>query len=94
MATDRDQKPRPLQLFPLKRVGDQSLSVNEIAQFLEDFQQIMGGNEGKRKAISLRVPEGLLRQFQVKAGLGGYSYQAKIVDLMRQWVKGKSTRRH
>lgn len=62
------------------------LTPTEIADFLEDYRKVFSLDEGKKKLISMRVPEKLLELFRKKAQLHGQKYQSKIVDLMRSWV--------
>ncbi|MGK5086111.1 CopG family antitoxin [Bdellovibrionota bacterium FG-2] len=79
---------RALQIFSRERlIQDQTLSKDEIADFLNDFQALAFGDEGKRKLISLRVPERLLKIFKEKAKASGRPYQTLLIELMRQWVK-------
>jgi predicted DNA binding CopG/RHH family protein len=66
---------------------DQKLDPVDVLNFLEDFQRVIAGDEGRRKLISLRVPDRLLEQFQKKAKNHRISYQTQIVELMRQWIK-------
>lgn len=78
------------QLYSKGRLDkDSMLTKNQIADFLDDFQSLMQGNEGSRKLISLRVPEKLLKLFQEKAKQERRPYQSQIVELMRNWVSGK-----
>ncbi len=80
-------KSKSLQHFSEERLArDASLSKDEIARFLSDFQAVVHGDEGPRKLISLRVPEGLMRVFKEKAKRAGTRYQTQIVELMRQWI--------
>ena len=82
-------KNRPVQSFSSERLrADRSLPKEQIAEFLDDFQSLIHGEEGPRKLISLRVPEKLLHAFKEKAKRGGIAYQTRIVDLMREWVRG------
>lgn len=58
----------------------------QVLEFLDQFQQVVAGQEGARKLISLRVPERLLEQFKLKSKSQGFAYQTQIVRLMREWV--------
>ncbi len=62
------------------------MSKEEIARFLDDFQKLMIGDEGKRKLISLRVPERLLENFRLKSEANSIAYQTQIIQLMREWA--------
>lgn len=83
------RKSKSVQFHSKERIAqDREMSKEEIARFLHDFQQMVHGNEGKRKLISLRVPEILLSQFKSKAQRDGTPYQTQIIRLMREWVRG------
>ncbi|MEW6055965.1 MAG: putative molybdenum carrier protein [Bdellovibrionota bacterium] len=83
-------KSKALQYFSVERLKlDANLPKEEIAKFLDEFQSVVHGNEGKRKLISLRVPEKLLDLFKKKAKRSEISYQTQIVTLMREWVAGQ-----
>lgn len=62
----------------------------EIARFLEDFQNLAAGDEGRRKLISIRIPEKLLTLFKKKSESSGTAYQTRIISLMREWVASAS----
>ena len=80
-------KNRPVQSFSNERLkADRSMSKEQIAEFLDDFQSMVHGDEGPRKLISLRVPEKLLHAFKEKARRKEIAYQTRIVELMREWV--------
>lgn len=81
-------KQRPVQRFSERLGADRRLSKDEIAQFLDDFQSLAHSDEGKRKLISIRVPERLLECVKVKSKQVGQPYQTQIVQLLREWVKG------
>ena len=62
------------------------MTPSQISTFLEDYQKVYFSNDGKRKPISLRVPEKLLEIFKAKAKMQGRPYQALIVELMRRSI--------
>lgn len=66
------------------------LKKDEILRFLDAFQKVAQGDEGKRKLISLRVPEKLLDLFRKKSEAASLPYQTQLVGLMRQWVTAES----
>ena len=70
----------------LRLKQDARLSPEDIALFLENFQQVAHGQEGKGKLISIRVPEKLLEMFKQKAKRENFPYQTQIIRLMREWV--------
>jgi len=78
------------QIFSEKRRSiDSKMTSNQIAAFLNEFQNVVNGCEGKKKLISLRVPENLLKHFRVKASSKNTPYQTQIIQLMREWVKSR-----
>ncbi|MEN9722201.1 MAG: hypothetical protein RJB38_187 [Pseudomonadota bacterium] len=78
---------RALQKSSRSRLAaDRKVTPAEALQFLEDFRQLMEGNEGPSKLISIRVPERLLRLFRSQCDRAGRKYQSQILELMRQWV--------
>lgn len=78
---------RTLQVHTKNRLQEgQKLKKEEIVQFIDDFQKVMTGDEGKRKLISLRVPEKLLELFKKKSEIQSTPYQTQLVRLMREWV--------
>ena len=65
----------------------QSMTTEEIAQFLEDFR-IMHANESqKSKLISLKISPSLLNSFKIRCKLEGFKYQTKIKQLMSEYLK-------
>jgi predicted DNA binding CopG/RHH family protein len=83
-------KKKAVQKFTQERLAqDAKLSPAEIVRFLEEFANVVTGDEGKRKLISLRVPERLLRQFKHKALKEGTRYQTRIVELMRAYLQNQ-----
>lgn len=88
------RKSKPLHLFTPERLHrDREMTKGEIARFLHEFQALLQGDEGKRKLISLRVPDKLLSQFRKKAERVGVAYQTQIVRLMREWMREPLRRR-
>ncbi len=81
------KKNNVIQHFSAERLSaDRAMSKDQIAQFVHEFQQVVHGNEGKKKLISIRVPETLLSHFRAKAKMEKCLYQTKILDLMRRWI--------
>lgn len=64
--------------------------ASQIADFLEDFQTMIGGQDKKTKLISIRVPENILEAFKFKAKTKNQKYQSLIVELMRVWIRDNS----
>ncbi len=75
------------------------MSYDEIAQFLDDFRKVHGGQrqiqnqpptqaiKSPSKLISMKVPQDLLSVFRTKAALTSTPYQTQIKKLMLDWVK-------
>ena len=79
---------RPVQKFSKERLTlDQAITPEQALAFVHEFQQLMAGDEGPRKLISLRVPERLLEQFRAKAERQGVRYQTQLIALIRQWLR-------
>jgi len=82
------EKRKTLQKSSKNRIkADKKMTPKEVLEFLDEFQQVVQGQEGKRKLISLRVPENLLEQFRFKSKKNRIPYQSQIVELMRNWLK-------
>lgn len=58
-----------------------------ILNFINDFQNMIHSTDEKTKAISLRVPNNVLRLFKTKAARKDLKYQSVITSLMREWIK-------
>lgn len=79
---------KPVQYFSAERLAtDATLSKDEIARFLDEFQSLVHGNEGPRKLISLRIPKHILDCCKLKAKIQGRPYQGQIVEMIRNWVR-------
>ena len=79
---------RPVQFFSAEYLAQaQNLTPSEIADFLDQYLALMSSQDGKRKLISLRVPEQILSLFKQKSKLTKKPYQTQIVDLMRHWIE-------
>ena len=65
-----------------------SMSLTDIAQFLEDFRLITARSAGGSplQLISMRIPMELLRAFRKKCELSGTKYQTQIKKLMVDWL--------
>jgi len=81
---------RPVQYFSDEQLArGRAMKPEQILQFLEDFRQLHGGRlgaPGSSTAISLRVPDVLLRVFRARAAAAGVPYQTQIKRLMEEWV--------
>lgn len=68
------------------------MTSDEIAQFLDDFRLLHGGESEsgeKSKLVSFEIPQILLDTFITKTELHNQRYQTKIKELMTDWVLGK-----
>lgn len=80
-------KKKALQQHPKQPRSGDSPSPTQIAEFLEAFRMVTAAStNSKSRLISLKVPEDLLRAFQVCAQKDGFKYQTKIKELMREYV--------
>jgi len=66
-----------------------TISPLEALQFLEDIRTLQSDIDEPRKAISIRVPENILRAIKLKAKAEGKKYQSLIVEYLRQGLKKK-----
>ncbi len=81
-------RPRPVQYFSdeyLERC--RALKPIEILEFLESFRLLHGHRASRSRLISLKVPEDLLDLFRRRCALEGVAYQARIKQLMREWLQ-------
>lgn len=62
------------------------LTPSQIVDFITQYQSVFFSYEGKKKLISIRIPEELLKVFRRQTDLIGKAYQTQIVNLMREWV--------
>jgi len=65
------------------------MTTAQICEFLEDYRVLVlaAGHRAKRRAISIRIEEPLLRAFRRKAKAAGVPYQTQIHRLMEDWVR-------
>ena len=68
----------------LERCKD--LSIEEILEFLENFQLMNSELTAPSTLPRLTDPAPLLHSFKQKAKLEGIAYQTKIKELMKAWV--------
>ncbi len=86
---------KPKQRKTLQKFQTQNLILDNsknnpeaILNFINDFQNMIHSTDEKTKAISLRVPNNILRMFKSKAARKGLKYQSVITSLMREWIRG------
>ena len=62
------------------------LSTGEIIEFLESFRELQAA-PGASKAISVKIPESLLKAFRKRCAMRDVKYQTQIKILMQKWVE-------
>jgi len=62
------------------------LPPGEVAEFLENFRLLHGGERSTSRLISMKVPEPLLDAFKRRCRLEGLRYQTQIKRLMSDWL--------
>jgi hypothetical protein len=78
---------RPVQHFSEEYLARcREMSPSEIAEFLENFRLLHGGERRPSRLISLKVPPALLETFKEKCRLAGVRYQTQIKKLMCDWL--------
>lgn len=84
----KNVKTKAIQLFTDEYLDHcRKIPIGERLKFLEDFRLLhAGGERGRSKLISLRLPENLLRIFKMKAEAQGKRYQTKIKELMTEYL--------
>lgn len=60
------------------------ISPQQAVRFLEDVRLMNARKDEPTKAISLRLPENILRALKTKAQHDGKKYQSLIVEYIRQ----------
>ncbi len=75
----KKSRPRP------KRENSE-ITVDQAMRFLDDSRTLYQGPDEPTRAISIRVPENVLRSVKLKAKAEGKKYQSVIVALMRRWI--------
>lgn len=63
------------------------ISPEEALRFLEDMRQLQREIDEPTVAISLRVPENLLRAVKTTAKSQGKKYQSLIIQMIRNGLK-------
>jgi predicted DNA binding CopG/RHH family protein len=73
----------------MKKSVKKSISPEEAIQYIEDMQVMQSEIDDKTVAISLRIPQNLLRALKTKAKIDGKKYQSLLVDYIRIGIKSK-----
>lgn len=71
---------------PLKKTSS-VLSPEDTLQFLEDMRTLGDDIDEPSVAISIRIPNNLLRAVKAKAKCDGKKYQSLILQYLRQGLK-------
>ncbi len=66
-----------------KRTSKAELSPEEAVRFLEDIRVMSSQIDEPTVAISLRVPENILRSLKIKAKAEGKKYQSLMIEYLR-----------
>lgn len=89
MKTKQDPK-RSVQKFSKEYLKHcLTLSYTQRAQFVEDYKKVYFAGQDHSVAISLRMPQSLLRQLKASADSQGVKYQTLIKDLIRSYLNDK-----
>lgn len=63
------------------------ISPEEAVQFLDDMRKLSHDIDEKTVAISIRIPENLLRAIKTKAKVENRKYQSIMVEFIRRGLK-------
>ena len=63
------------------------ISPEEAVKFIEDIRNMSADQDEATVAISLRVPENILRSLKLKAKSEGKKYQSLIIEYLRQGLR-------
>jgi predicted DNA binding CopG/RHH family protein len=72
-----------------KKPSAEILTPEQAIDFLESFQKMVHGIDEPSKAISLRVPENILRAYKLKAKQEKRGYQTMMIEALRQGLSQK-----
>lgn len=67
----------------------QKISPEEAVKFLDDMRKMSVSIDEPTVAISLRVPENILRSLKLKAKADGKKYQSLIIEYLRKGLHEK-----
>lgn len=63
------------------------LSPEEAIRFLEDIRLLVSDRDEPTVAISLRIPQNILRAIKLKAKADGKKYQSLMIDYLRKGLR-------
>lgn len=69
------------------RKKDKKIKPEEALKFLDDLQKMQSEIDEPTVAISLRIPQNVLRTVKAKAKIEGKKYQSLINSYIRQGLK-------
>ncbi len=79
---------RPVQFFSKEHLQRcKTMKPVHILRFLEDFRLLHASIPEKKRLISMRISETLLRMAKAKSAALGVPYQTQIQRLIEAWVK-------
>lgn len=68
-------------------LNSEKISPEKALQFLEDIRIMTNEKDEPTKAISIRVPENILRAIKLRAQADGKKYQSLILEYLRQSLR-------
>lgn len=78
---------KPIQYFTKEYLERcKSLTPEQIIEFVENYRDLVGKKPEKCQQICLKIEPSLLSAFKLQASLEGVPYQAKIKELMHNWL--------
>ncbi len=72
-----------------KRRNKATIRPEEAIRFLDDLRKIQNQIDEPTVAISLRIPNNILRAIKMKAKTEGKKYQSLIVEFLRRSIQEK-----
>ena len=70
-----------------KQLPQDTITPLQAVQFLEDMRVMASQVDAPTVAISLRVPENILRALKLKARADGKKYQSLMIEYFRKGLK-------
>lgn len=65
-----------------------SSTVAESAvEYLESFRQMLGGRDEASIAISIRVPQNILKSYKARAAVENRPYQSMMIQALRRYLE-------
>ena len=62
------------------------VTPEQAIDFLESFRDLQAGRDLAKKAISIRVPENLLKSFKARANFEKRPYQTIMIEALREFL--------